>query len=202
MIYVPSNFPAVSHYLQMISPCFIVERISVLSGIVWLLIWYWFAFGYSITSWFWSGIRQRLCFSLISIRDYWADPLTFPTNIYILIDGHDIGFVNELRLLGVTIDNNLTFDTHRSCQTHFTSWKTLATWWWRSSRLKAWLRPTSVASRIPSASSSSATTGSWPTPSIKLSHRRGKKYSSCEYPHCLALKLFSPKTYYCAVIHI
>ena len=98
---------------------------------------------------------------------------------------------------------NLTFDTHRSCQTHFTSWKTLATWWWRSSRLKAWLRPTSVASRIPSASSSSATTGSWPTPSIKLSLRRGKKYSSCEYPHCLVLvATIQPKDILCSHTHL
>ena len=31
-----------------------------------------------------------------------------------MIDGYDIGFVNEFRLLGVTIDNNLTFDAHIS----------------------------------------------------------------------------------------
>jgi len=41
-----------------------------------------------------------------------TDPLTFPTNIYINIDKHDIGFVNEFRLLGVTIDNKLNFDPH------------------------------------------------------------------------------------------
>ena len=50
--------------------------------------------------------KTKAMFFFYSNRD-WADPLTFPTNIYILIDGHDIGFINEFRLLGVTIDNNL-----------------------------------------------------------------------------------------------
>ena len=57
--------------------------------------------------------KTKAMFFSYSNRD-WADPLTFPTNIYILIDGHDIGFINEFRLLGVTIDNNLTFDAHIS----------------------------------------------------------------------------------------
>ena len=41
-----------------------------------------------------------------------VDPFILPTNIFISIDGHDIEFVDEFRLLGVTVDNKITFDTH------------------------------------------------------------------------------------------
>ena len=51
-----------------------------------------------------------MCFSHSS-RDQ-VDPFILPTNIFISIDGHDIEFVDEFRLLGITVDNKLTFDTH------------------------------------------------------------------------------------------
>jgi hypothetical protein len=46
-----------------------------------------------------------------SNRDH-TGPLAKPTNIYINIDKHDIEFVDEFKLLGVTIDNRLTFESH------------------------------------------------------------------------------------------
>jgi len=46
-----------------------------------------------------------------SNRDH-SGPLAKPTNIYINIDKHDIEFVDEFKLLGVTIDNRLTFESH------------------------------------------------------------------------------------------
>jgi hypothetical protein len=46
-----------------------------------------------------------------SKRDH-IGPLTRPTNIYINIDNHEIEFVDEFKLLGVTIDNKLTFESH------------------------------------------------------------------------------------------
>ena len=53
---------------------------------------------------------KAMCFSYSSHNQ--IDPHILPTNIFISIDGHDIGFVDEFRLLGVTVDNKLTFDTH------------------------------------------------------------------------------------------
>ena len=52
---------------------------------------------------------KAMCFSYSSHNQ--IDPHILPTNIFISIDGHDIGFVDEFRLLGVTVDNKLTFDT-------------------------------------------------------------------------------------------
>ena len=46
-----------------------------------------------------------------SKRDH-IGPLTRPTNIYVNIDNHEIELVDEFKLLGVTIDNKLTFESH------------------------------------------------------------------------------------------
>ena len=53
---------------------------------------------------------KAMCFSYSSHNQ--IDPHIQPTNIFISIDGHNISFVDEFRLLGVTVDNKFTFDTH------------------------------------------------------------------------------------------
>ena len=42
------------------------------------------------------------------------NPLVYPSNIFIEIDNHFIEFLPETKILGVTLDNKLTFDKHIS----------------------------------------------------------------------------------------
>ena len=71
------------------------------------LIYEWLQNNQLILNW---NKTKAMCFSHSS-RDQ-VDPFILPTNIFISIDGHDIEFVDEFRLLGITVDNKLTFYTH------------------------------------------------------------------------------------------
>ena len=58
--------------------------------------------------------KPKPCFFPFPIRIKQTHRLlyTLPTNIYLSVDVHNIVFVNEFRLLGVNIDNNLHFDSY------------------------------------------------------------------------------------------
>ena len=72
------------------------------------LIYEWLQNNQLILNW---NKTKAMCFSHSS-RDQ-VDALTYPTHKYRHFNyGHDVGFVDEFRLLGGTLDKKLTFHTH------------------------------------------------------------------------------------------
>ena len=51
-------------------------------------------------------------FEVISVVNGHKTIVEEANEIYILVDGHYIEFVNEFKLLGVTIDKKITFESH------------------------------------------------------------------------------------------